>query len=1148
MAVCAHRVAATLSLLLTLGAPSGCGGRELSPAPASRPTPLNAKTPRSPAAPAASVVVRAADAGLGRSARQVVQRAPTGGLGGAVAVSTDGIAVTWSDDEVLRFWHLPSRSLVRAIPASQLDGGHFVRPVRPVWDDATHEALLARGDGVLAVSVEGRATERAWPDVDALYPTGAKETPWVASRLGALRGLGADGQSRAALRAPGRIGDIAFARNARVAVAATERGLLRWSLDAGGDPHPIALPARPVAFDAVAPGASMALSADGTSAWVCAKQNDAFELVIARGLGGATKMTTVALPGAATCDVVVPPDESIAVVATGDELVGMDASSGAPRWRALVPGGVVTSLALSSDGREALAMTADGTVSLVDAHHGDALGELGAKLWSPGTLAFQKDGRLLATSLETSIFGRPRHAALWSLERGTLSESTTIDWGLHFDLAEDGALRVARVETHSRCQASERAVTFGAGTMQTGAPARDEVVCLPKATTVRAVDATSRRTITEDPAAKAPALRYQVRDGTGSAHALRDVPSGGLAGTDLWFSEGGQFVLGAAGARGAWGSLHVWNAVTGAKIGVFTADPADPAGIAIGPGAKARKGFAAAAVSNDGEVLAVGGSDAVTLYSMPSKKPLRTVMLPPSAWVTSLAFAPGSASRLFVGSGDGALVSVADDGSIRAGRSEGGAIRVLAIRRDGERVATGSEDGAVRLWSSRGEPIATLAEFTDGESIATTPNGAYVGTPESTSRIRWVFDAPTEGFSFERFARAFARPDVVARRLADGATDVETPLERPPRVELGAVPASATAADRVTITARVGGARPIDTLHAFVEGRDVAMQKIGAASADVTMEVPLLPGRSTIALVAFDDAGASSNAAEFEVRGPETAGARPELWIVAAGVGRYPNLAPELQLEATVDDARAMAAAFAAQAGPGKLYAAAHVTLLLDEQVTRDAVTGAVARLSAMKPSDVAVVFLAGHGVKTKSGEMMFLTSPATMKSASVASAGVGWSALGSALATARGRVVVLLDACHSGHVSQELVVPNSALAKDLVEAQRAGVVVFAASKGRQLSYETNTSRGLVLDATAKQLVEPSASASTPVGHGYFTGAILRSLAAPATDVNRDGVVQLGELVNAVTFRVTKVSEGRQTPWVARRELFGDFALARATR
>ena len=60
----------------------------------------------------------------------------------------------------------------------------------------------------------------------------------------------------------------------------------------------------------------------------------------------------------------------------------------------------------------------------------------------------------------------------------------------------------------------------------------------------------------------------------------------------------------------------------------------------------------------------------------------------------------------------------------------------------------------------------------------------------------------------------------------------------------------------------------------------------------------------------------------------------------------------------------------------------------------------------------------------------------------------VSWDAIGKATAGACGRVLVLLDACHAGHVSQDLVVPDGALVDQLMRTQRSSLLVFAAAKG----------------------------------------------------------------------------------------------------
>ena len=101
-------------------------------------------------------------------------------------------------------------------------------------------------------------------------------------------------------------------------------------------------------------------------------------------------------------------------------------------------------------------------------------------------------------------------------------------------------------------------------------------------------------------------------------------------------------------------------------------------------------------------------------------------------------------------------------------------------------------------------------------------------------------------------------------------------------------------------------------------------------------------------------------------------------------------------------------------------------------------------------------------------------------------------------------------------------------------------MVVFAASKGRQLSLEPDRARSV-------QLVKMDAALGENLGdanHGLFTAAVIASLASQQADRDGDGAIELSELIDDVTVRVARASEGQQTPWVARRELFGDFRVA----
>jgi hypothetical protein len=81
---------------------------------------------------------------------------------------------------------------------------------------------------------------------------------------------------------------------------------------------------------------------------------------------------------------------------------------------------------------------------------------------------------------------------------------------------------------------------------------------------------------------------------------------------------------------------------------------------------------------------------------------------------------------------------------------------------------------------------------------------------------------------------------------------------------------------------------------------------------------------------------------------------------------------------------------------------------------------------------------------------------------------------------------------------------------------------VFSASKGRELSEE-----------------------NAAVGGGVFTKAITEVIAGnrAAYDTNANGAIEVSELYVGVKRQVVEGTASRQTPWLARNQMVGDFAL-----
>ena len=466
----------------------------------------------------------------------------------------------------------------------------------------------------------------------------------------------------------------------------------------------------------------------------------------------------------------------------------------------------------------------------------------------------------------------------------------------------------------------------------------------------------------------------------------------------------------------------------------------------------------------------------------------------------------------------------------------------------------GGNGGATSFVTPSGEVVMTLVATPNGEWVAATPAGAYRSSLDGARSIAWSFSSPLEGFSFERFASRFDRPDLVERSLAGEDAEAPASIARPPRLRLetrGPRGRIETAEKRFTFDVFATSPSRVDRVRVFVDGKPAADRLVCAAEGRVSLDVPLHAGSNRVSLVAYDAAGYASNAEQLDVVSTSPLAEKPSLHVVSIGVSRYPNMTPEQQLDYADDDARSVTASLARLAGPNRPFARIVGTTLLNEEVTVRRVDEALSGLVAMRPDDLAVVFFAGHGARIDDTKMLFLTSNAEFTRAAATEHGIGWDRIEKALHGARGRVLMMLDACHAGHVSTEVVAPNEALARELAAGDRAGVLVFSAARGSQFSYEvppsgaTGSSRGLELAWDGKP---PPKQKDLEGGHGLFTSALLEALDGEAPDRDRSGAIEVNELVDYVTERVRTASNGKQTPWVARREMFGEYMVAPAAR
>jgi uncharacterized caspase-like protein len=229
----------------------------------------------------------------------------------------------------------------------------------------------------------------------------------------------------------------------------------------------------------------------------------------------------------------------------------------------------------------------------------------------------------------------------------------------------------------------------------------------------------------------------------------------------------------------------------------------------------------------------------------------------------------------------------------------------------------------------------------------------------------------------------------------------------------------------------------------------------------------------------------------------------------------------DLDLRFAHADAEGIARAFKSQ--QGRLFGEVRSRVLINEQATRGEVLDGFDWLeSEVTQRDVAVVFVAGHGVNDSRDNYYFLPHDANPKK--LRRSAVEWNAFNSILADLPGKTVLMVDTCKSGNVTGSKKSrgisrndPTSAI-KELIRTE-SGVVVMTASTGSELSVE-----------------------DTSWGHGAFTKALLDGLKGSA-DYDRDQVITLKELDLYVTRSVKTLTNGQQRPTTTVPPNFPDFPL-----
>ncbi|MEE4262198.1 MAG: caspase family protein, partial [Desulfobacteraceae bacterium] len=400
----------------------------------------------------------------------------------------------------------------------------------------------------------------------------------------------------------------------------------------------------------------------------------------------------------------------------------------------------------------------------------------------------------------------------------------------------------------------------------------------------------------------------------------------------------------------------------------------------------------------------------------------------------------------------------------------------------------------------------------------------YTKSLEGNNLVHYVIPGVFETYAYEQFEELFHKPQIVKERL-EGCVTCGKPspgLSQPPQLDLRKHRSvEITQAQTYSLNLKAVSKNLVKIVRVFINGKPAEKVPVNAKEIEITLNIPLFSGANRITAIAYDENGFFSNPRYLDVISENLDLAKPNLYLIGMGISDYPKLSRQWQLDFAHTDTISLIETM--QREQGKLYGQIRNSLITNEDATVEKISDVLEAHSSVSENDIVIIHMAGHGIKDKSGTFYFLTS--TVNSIDEPQyGGLSWSLLNTYLSKIKGRVILLLDACHSGSIVTETVVPNDNLAQEFFSGKRGGIMVFSASKGRQYSLE---------------------SPDIGNGAGIFTYALLQGLGEKSNevDLNRNGVVEFMELVDYVSNYVDEATKGEQTPWLSRKELFGDLPV-----
>lgn len=488
-----------------------------------------------------------------------------------------------------------------------------------------------------------------------------------------------------------------------------------------------------------------------------------------------------------------------------------------------------------------------------------------------------------------------------------------------------------------------------------------------------------------------------------------------------------------------------------------------------------------------------------------------------------------------------------------------------------DRAFSSSNDGTIKINDyNKCEVIATYVAIDGEDFLIFTPDNYYIASKKALKAI--AFRIGEELVPFEQFDVYLNRPDIVAERIGKSPPQLIKAYNylykkrlRKLKIEEGdlkldfQVPniLNETSVDLVTTDEILkiwvkawDDSYSIGQINIFVNdvpifGEIGYRPDVAVKSIRKEFEIPLVIGENRIQISAINENGAESLYETIEIirQGDEK---KHNLYIVAIGVSSYQD--DRFNLTYPTKDATDIVSKMKESSD---LYNNVYVKLLLNEDATSINFESLRDFFSNSTHEDLAVIFIAGHGVLDANFDYYYGTYDMDFNAPE--EKGLSYDRIHALLNELKPyKKLLIMDTCHSGELDKEEIEegPAPEVEEGDVEFRSAGVGVrkkqgFGFENTVELMQDvfSDTRKGSGATVISSAGGAEYAMESDQWKNGLFTYSFLSGLGNPSTDLNKDNYIQVSEIRAFVHKQVEKLSNGKQIPSSREENISQDYII-----